>query len=767
MEQLSTLRATAQRLSVTPLDDLPRIAGFLASSVSSCSRLRTDAETKQGIDFSGPLHKLRTRLSSLLQDRGPSGRLTAAVVIKAYVETVRPVETAQWEAWARGLIACLNKPDPWECKQFYVTTATRIFLLCRGSPTLQREVVSPLLPAFLNAVLASLKPVATKKSGSASHGHSQLLQVALLCWQGLLQEFSQTFRPFATRIRQICLGVLSDSTTPRSLRDQATQVLCALHLCAPKTIALSDWDQSISNIIVAAHETLDLLLRGVIEDWSSSSTSISQRTIKQNYSKPPELSQADPAGLSPWKGIHQGANRVQVLLHWLSCCLKSRSQASELPLGAVVDLLARVTAVAVPSAGNETRTSSEVGRDEREELWANLPQLHLEALELSRSIAETLDLAMVPLLPTFAGQAIDMFHAEGWNAAVRASCYRSIADFLQICGQALSRIPPADFGAVVKACCQDLMCSAEVSSNEMAAVASIERKDTTAGQKTALPPRPTGSAGLLRSAEKLMVLVYEQYPACLLPHSIRTELDRAAILYNSKTAMMASVVNPSRQASKTRVQPSLIPFLAQVTGGNDYGMEMLLRPRIPAICGISFSAATGRNKESQDATMNGHESPSNSIDAVSLDHDRKCPETASTGQVTDDPFSALTVEDGPVASKKRDYLSTLTGGASAPVDAVSIPSGLHKKPRLDDGDWSAVGVDLETALPKEERQASSETLHKPKNAQPQSFSAGDEITVHGAPDTAVMPNVDTGDSDDESDIPEIDPELASDDDENA
>lgn len=770
MEQLSTLRAAAQRLNVTPVEDLPRIAGFLASSMSSCSRLRANTEHTKDVDFSGPLHKLKTRLSSLLQDRSPSGRLTAAILIKSYVETVRPVESAQWEAWARGLIACLNKPEPWQCKQLYLATTSRIFLLCQGSQTLQREVVSPLLPAFLNAMLAALRPSAIKNVSHAATGHSQLLLSALDCWRELLKSFSQTFRPFASRIRQICLGLLSDPAAPGDLRDQAIQVLCTLHLCAPKATALGDWDQSISDIIVAAHETADLLFRAVLEDWRSTSAAISERTTRQHYSRPPELSKVDPAGLGPWAGIFQGADRLKVLLRWLGCRFESQSQASSLPLGAVVDLLTRISGVTVPSIGNATRTSSEVSRDERDELWSHLPGLHVAALEVSGVLVEVLDLTAVPLIATLGTQTIDIFEAERWNEAVRTCCYRTMCQLLSVNGYAVAKMRSAAVSALLTACCRDLTQAVESPTGEFLGLSGLGHNGPSTPATNAGPGRATLAdlrlPGLVLAAERLLALALEMYPASLLTHSLRTELDRTAILYSSQSAILASVMNPPKHVKRSRTQPSLLPFLARATGKSDITLETLLRPRMPAIGVIPDQSNSHETAEDLEDGTNGDHYPGEATVTEPSNYHAKNEEQAvdaiGKAETRDPAYDGM---DEASAAKKRAF-GSIAQDLSLPQAEFSLSSeSLHKKPRFSEDDPPIGGQNVKLDVRRTESldSASVSAVQRAEAVQP--FSAGDAIHVPSSSKPGPQPVAAADDSDDDSDIPEIDPELATDDDE--
>lgn len=91
----TSLRAITHRLTTTPVQDLPPIASFLATSLSDCGELLSAPQgqknAKSESENAAQIHKLKTRLTSLLQDRSFEGRWTAVVLVKA------TVEAGQWE----------------------------------------------------------------------------------------------------------------------------------------------------------------------------------------------------------------------------------------------------------------------------------------------------------------------------------------------------------------------------------------------------------------------------------------------------------------------------------------------------------------------------------------------------------------------------------------------------------------------------------------------------------------------------------------------
>ena len=109
------LRVVTQRLSSTPLRQLPHISPYLATIIAQHAKLLA-APTKEGqlageTESAVVVHKLRTQLSALLQDKNPEARYAAVILIKS------TVEVGGWKilqgvgAWVRGLIGILGVSD--------------------------------------------------------------------------------------------------------------------------------------------------------------------------------------------------------------------------------------------------------------------------------------------------------------------------------------------------------------------------------------------------------------------------------------------------------------------------------------------------------------------------------------------------------------------------------------------------------------------------------------------------------------------------------
>lgn len=106
-----SLHAVNHRLTNVPVKQLPHLASCLASSISNCGELLSTPQSqksgKTDSDNAVQVHKLITRLGSLLQDRTYEGRWTAVVLVKALVEAGQWEILRSSEPFVRGLISIL------------------------------------------------------------------------------------------------------------------------------------------------------------------------------------------------------------------------------------------------------------------------------------------------------------------------------------------------------------------------------------------------------------------------------------------------------------------------------------------------------------------------------------------------------------------------------------------------------------------------------------------------------------------------------------
>ena len=127
------LRVVTQRLSSTHFKQLPHISPYLATIIAQHGKALATS-SKDGQAFSETesavvVHKLKTQLSALLQDKNPEARYAAVVLIRSTVETGGWNVLQGIGSWVRGLIGILGVSQPFGCTLYISRSA----LLCSRS----------------------------------------------------------------------------------------------------------------------------------------------------------------------------------------------------------------------------------------------------------------------------------------------------------------------------------------------------------------------------------------------------------------------------------------------------------------------------------------------------------------------------------------------------------------------------------------------------------------------------------------------------------
>lgn len=115
-QSFNYLRVVTQRLTATPTEQLPHIAPYLATTITECKAVFAfPLYNIHSTEASGTpvlVHKLKSQLSALLQDKSPSARYAAVILIKA------TIEVGGWSLfqgvgpWVTKLIATLGVSHP-------------------------------------------------------------------------------------------------------------------------------------------------------------------------------------------------------------------------------------------------------------------------------------------------------------------------------------------------------------------------------------------------------------------------------------------------------------------------------------------------------------------------------------------------------------------------------------------------------------------------------------------------------------------------------
>ncbi|SMR57260.1 unnamed protein product [Zymoseptoria tritici ST99CH_1E4] len=532
---VALLKALNYRISSTTTDKLPAAATQIASSLWNCRNILSAAtDTKQNNEASIVVHRFKTQLGSLLNDRTIEGRWSAVVLIKATIEAGGVEILSKSNVWVRSLLGILKKPEPPTTRSLAVLTLTRIFMLTWDYSNLIREITTPALTTFIPTSLANIE---NKRCSSGE------LQTTLEAFAVLLPRHPTIFRANDAKLRQILTNILFSADGrhfTNEHREVANRLWVLLANCTPKQGGSEKWEETLKAAVTAAHSTSDRLFRSVVEDWQSTT------------GVPP-----------PSQQILNGSVSVRV--------------------GIVADLLTRLFSIVLPQGGKFgfVKPNNQISKDEREAMFSVLPRIHAAGIDIAISLQDRLGSLFIPCAQGFIDQILRVFPSETIDTHVRCTLYRFLAKALDLIGPTMSKNDFVDIAPIVKSCCSDVL-----PDDDQTSVPSVNSNQAGIKQQLGLAQtsqtHPTEFHELRIAASTLLATTLSRLDAtCVLP-KLRAQIDRTAALVRSHDLLLASILNPSQKPNTARTQASLLPILAR-THPDSISTETLLRPRMPPI----------------------------------------------------------------------------------------------------------------------------------------------------------------------------------------
>ncbi|CAA9957997.1 RIX1 domain containing protein [Pyrenophora teres f. maculata] len=607
ISELATLRALSFRISSTPTSQLPQHVPAIASALANCRTLLSSPQASgtkpTSSEASVAIHKFRTLLSTLLQDRTCQGRWCAIVLIKATIE-VGGWETLQKSLpWVRGLLSFLNKPDPPSSKKLCIITLTRIFFLTREYPTLVREITTPSLPTFIQSTLHMANATSTPAA---------LLQTTLECLSELLPRHPTIFRSYLKQLHSLLAHLIAPTPSNKISQEQiagamhptsseitmaARELYIQLSCCAPKGASSEEWMKSLKNLVNNAHQTADRVFRAVVEDWQPT---IREAHLVTGHTLEDEVQDLEPNNhLPPWTGIFAGGERLKGLLNLIREYLGTPTAGPiYLNIAMIMDLVSRVLSLTIPASSsknfqNTVRLNIQVSKDEREALWLLLPDLHIEAMKLLLALADRSQASTLALDPIVIDQVVWVFGAEKNVAHIRTTCYTVVASLLKRSGTTLPKSAIDSLVPVIRSCCDDLLPSetattvaqqntTQTKSNGNSQPQTTANADSFMSASKSISDPIAGFSGLKEAAYDLLPILLSKIRAQYLSDSMRARLDRTAVLAQHKEAMLASALNPPPSKKFGKPAASVLPLLVRSYPA-EMDIEGMLRPRMPVI----------------------------------------------------------------------------------------------------------------------------------------------------------------------------------------
>lgn len=696
--ELATLRALTFRISSTTTAQLPQHVPAIVASLANCRTLLSSTQTATSkssatSEASVAVHKYRTLLSTLLQDRTPAGRWSAIVLIKA------TIEVGGWETlqkclpWVRGLLGILTKPDPPSSKKLCIITLTRIFILTREFPTLVREITTPSLPTFVQTCLQ----IANSKASA------NLLQTILESFNELLPRHPTIFRSYLKQIQPLLARLVAPTPssqlapeqnagirleTPSGVVAAAQRLFVQVACCAPKGASSEDWQKSLKSTILSAHKVADKVFRAVHEEWQTSTREVPS-TEGQTLDDEVQDLEPDSNGLTPWSGIFAGSERLIQLLHLIQQHLDlPTANPIHLNLASIMDLVSRTLSLTVPATGGKAfqsaaRLNNQVGKDERDNLWSILPDIHVATIDVILALAERSQSSTLALDSLILDQLTWVFGAEKDVVQVRAAIYAAVAALLQRSGKALPKSLIDTLVPVIRCCCDDMLPvetslnskeASQTKSNGNAKPQATANADSFLSASKSAIDGNINLVGLKEAANALLPVLLGNVKAQFFSDSIRARLDRTAILIQHKDAMMSSVLNPPPSKRFGKPAASILPIMAR-SFPTDSNVEGMLRPRMPVI------RIGSQDTEAEDMDVDEEEDEEEEVEedeeeVESTQPERTDDEQGRLGGQTLDTTLNSTGEEGAMAEETKE--------TELAVRETEPPKDLGKRPLADE-----------------------------------------------------------------------------------
>jgi pre-rRNA-processing protein RIX1 len=494
--------------------------------------------------------------------------------------------------------------------------------------TLVREITTPSLPTF---IMSCLNLVSYKSSNNVVDVPSSLRETIFRSFSTLLPRHSTIYRPFISQIRLATRPFIAPTSSDgffasRSLKEGARQLSVLLHQTATKNAGGEEWGKAVRDLIQAVHETADHAFRAIIEDWESA-TDYNARPIDIN--QPLKGGGQTTEDLPSWSGIYAGVERIIGMLELLSEYFRCETSTPvAIPLGSIMDMVTRILSIAVPQSSAEppsnhgaARLHPAIDRDERDGLWSGMPQIYAAALQLISTIAERMEGAFLSISQSTLDQLAWVFPFGKHSPEFRLAAYNVAAKTLFHIGQSLDKPQVGKLSEIIRLCCRDLQ-PMDPNFNNVGTAENSEKKTKVQLSSNhnadtflrnvldASSESRLEESSLFVTAGELLPMFLSHIPQQYLDISLRSVIERTAILTHNKSAMLASILNPF-VGKNGKAMTSILPHLTRGFSNDDI-VEILLRPRMPLIPSVSPHLFTeeGINEISQDEEMDVYPEPS-------------------------------------------------------------------------------------------------------------------------------------------------------------
>lgn len=507
------------------------------------------------------------------------------------------------------------------------------------------------------------------------------------------------FRPFIPRIHSLTYPLIAPTPSnsgygndPNSasapVSESARRLFVLLHVTGPKSTAAEEWRRSLDALIISVQRTADKIFRSLIEDRTSSTRSYNVANPTPVEDVVSDLAPT-PLALPAWTGIYAGIERLEGLLDTLQAFLTTATAAPvTLPVGDILNLVDRILSITPPGNGRNPRLNPEIGRDEREGLWVGLPRLQTSVIAVCSLMISRMGHSSAAIACTVLEQLLWAFESQYGNDDFREAAYTLVSQILSIFGSTLPKTSAISLSRCIRMCCEDLLPSAESQLQDGQDSSLVTTKTTNGVTSTNADSYLKAAANqvdlsvipskVLQAARGLLPLALTNLSKEFLPFSLRSHIDRTAIVTNNRRVMLASVMNPISKHKVQKQTSSILPLLARAHP-EALQVEALIRPQMPPIRSRRSNGRDTESDEEIDTYMHDH-SEGREFDGVYRDLAGTNWNADGEGNIVLGHSGVQTeatlgvVEEGPPRTEPTGIPKSSVTGLQEPESAVSYGS---------------------------------------------------------------------------------------------
>ncbi|KAI8369294.1 rRNA processing/ribosome biogenesis-domain-containing protein [Radiomyces spectabilis] len=349
--------------------------------------------------------KWTVRLNALLQSKQASTRWAAVTLVKVTCEQSPRLYMTHLRSWSAQLLGFVAKPEPTMIHAETIRTLSWLFTQTVDKPELQREVTTPNLPRFNQALLTLA-------------GNAELLPTVLDALIQNIKHFPSVSRHITDPCLKLCLSCLEGTVDLESATlEKVGQCLASLYRTSGKTNMAEQWKDTLMRLIGSIHLSLERLFDTVDEENLPTFTS-------------------SPFPRDPLEAFPILLKRVQALGQCITTFLSMETaMAVSVPVVHLIDLLCRIYNVYEGTLMREYKDKSEYSC-----LMGCLPTLHSTANKIFASLLYCSGAELSRYSKLFSQILLRLLSEHKHKRTLKISTYNLVSLCLQMCGLTFGEI---------------------------------------------------------------------------------------------------------------------------------------------------------------------------------------------------------------------------------------------------------------------------------------------------------------------------------------